>query len=49
VRLLDVDDVELGAVLIFLVKFIEGGNLPPEGRSSVASEDEHDGLHAAEG
>ena len=49
VRLLDVDDVERRAVLILLVKFIEGGNLPPEGRSSVAAEDEHDGLHPAEG
>jgi hypothetical protein len=49
VRFLDVDDVERRAVLVFRVEFVEGGNLPPEGRSSVAAEDEHDGLHPAEG
>lgn len=44
VGLLDVDDVEGGAILVSVEEGIEGGNLPPEGRSSVAAEDEDDGL-----
>ena len=45
--LFDVDDVESGAVAITAVQIVEGGNLPPEGRSSVAAEDQHDGALSA--
>jgi hypothetical protein len=48
-RLADVNDVERRAILVLLVEFIEGGNLPPEGRSGVAAEDEDDRLLAAQG
>src|SRR5438876_2969567 len=37
----DVHHQEPDLALIPLVEFVEGGNLPPEGRSSVAAEDEH--------
>jgi hypothetical protein len=40
----DVDDQETCAVLVFLVELVEGGNLPPEGRSSIAAENQHNGL-----
>ncbi len=43
-RLLNVDDEEIDAVTILAVERVEGGNLPPEGRSSIAPEDQHDGL-----
>lgn len=43
VRFLDVDDVEIGAILVLVIEAVEGGNLPPEGRSCVAAEDEDDG------
>src|SRR5947208_2750173 len=39
-RLGNVDHEELNLVSILLVEFVEGRNLPPEGRSGVASEDE---------
>lgn len=42
-RFLDVDDEELGAIFVLAVEIVEGGNLPPERRSSVAAEDEDDG------
>jgi hypothetical protein len=41
-RLGDVDDEEADLVLILVVKAIESGNLPPEGRSGVTAEDEDD-------
>src|SRR5882724_5592381 len=44
-RLGDVDHQESDAAAVLLVEFIEGGNLPPEGRSSIAAENEDDGLH----
>jgi hypothetical protein len=40
----DVNGVERYVVAVFLVQLVEGGNLPPKGRSSVAAEDEHDRL-----
>jgi hypothetical protein len=40
----DVDDQETRALLVFLVELVEGGNLPPEGRSSIAAENQHDRL-----
>src|SRR5882762_11483993 len=43
-RLGDVDHQESDAAAVLLVEFIEGGNLPPEGRSSIAAENEDDGL-----
>jgi len=48
-RLADVDDQELGAVLVLIVKIVERGNLPAKGRSSVAPEDQHHGPFSAEG
>ena len=48
-RLADVDDEERRVVPVALVHRVEGGNLPPEGRSGVAAEDQDDGLLAAEG
>ena len=36
----NVDDKKRGLISVLLVKFVEGGNLPPERRSSVASENE---------
>ena len=44
VSFLDVDDKEIDLIAVLAVELIEGGNLPPEGRSSVAPEDEHHGL-----
>jgi len=41
--LCDVDHQELNLVSILFVEFIEGRNLPPEGRSGVTSEDEYYG------
>ncbi len=43
-RLGDVDHEERDLTSILLVELVEGRNLPPEGRSSVASKDEHDRL-----
>ena len=47
VRLLDVDDVKSHLILIALIELVEGGNLPPEGRSRVTAEYEHDRFPAA--
>lgn len=38
--LLNIDNEEVGAIFVLAVEIVEGGNLPPEGRSSVAAEDE---------
>lgn len=37
----DVHGVEIGFALILLRQFVEGGNLPPERRSSIASENQN--------
>lgn len=44
VRLADIYDIESDAIFVLLVKLIEGSNLPPKRWSSVASEDEDNGL-----
>jgi len=44
VRFGNVNHLEADAIAILLVKFIQGGNLPPERRSSVAAKYQHDGL-----
>ena len=44
VRFKDVDGVKRDLVPVLLCEFVQGGNLPPKGRSSVAAEDKHDGL-----
>jgi hypothetical protein len=49
VSLLNIDHEEFRPVLVLPIKLVEGGNLPPEGRSGVTAEDEHDRLGAAEG
>jgi hypothetical protein len=43
-RLGDVDDEEGGLFSVLLIELVEGGNLPPERRSSVTTEDKHDRL-----
>jgi hypothetical protein len=43
-RFRDVHHQKRNAILILLVEFVEGRNLPPEWRSGVTSEDQHDGL-----
>ena len=45
----DVDGVKGDFVFVLIVELVEGRNLPPEGRSGVAAEDEDDRLLAAEG
>ena len=44
VSLLDIDDKKIDLIAVLAVELIEGGNLPPKGRSSIAPEDEHHGL-----
>ena len=43
-RLSDVNGQKCDLPLVLLIEMIEGGNLPPERRSSVAPEDEDDRL-----
>lgn len=43
-RFKDVHGIELDLVLILLGQLVQGGNLPPEGRSGIAPEDENDRL-----
>ena len=43
-RLGDIDDQKRNFVLILIVELVEGGNLPPERRSSVAAENHDDRL-----
>jgi hypothetical protein len=44
----DVDRQERDLAVIVVVEFVESGNLPPEGRSSVAAEDEDNWLLGGE-
>jgi len=44
----NVDDQERHAALILIVEAVEGGNLPPEGWSGVAAEDQDDWLLGSE-
>ena len=48
-RFQDVHGVERHPVSVLLVELVEGGNLPPEWRSSVAAEHQHNRLLAPEG
>jgi hypothetical protein len=48
VRFANVNRIELDLIFIFRVQVVEGGNLPPEWRSSVAAKNEDDRLLAAE-
>ena len=43
-RFQDVHHEKSDCIAVLLVQLVEGGNLPPEGRSSVAAEDQHDRL-----
>jgi hypothetical protein len=43
-RFADIDDEEGHVLLILPVQLVQGGNLPPERRSGIASEHEHDRL-----
>ena len=40
-RLGDVDDEKLDSIAEFVVELVECGNLPPEGRSRIAAENQH--------
>jgi hypothetical protein len=40
-RLSDVNNQESNALAILLIELIEGGNLPPERRSSVTAKHQH--------
>jgi hypothetical protein len=44
----DVYGQERNPALVLLVELVEGGNLPPKGRSSVAAKDEHHRLSRGE-
>ena len=41
VRLCDVDNEKRNLVSVLLVELVEGGHLPPERRSGIASKDQH--------
>jgi len=41
VGLKNVDRVKVDFALVLLRQFVQGGNLPPERRSSIAAEDQH--------
>ena len=43
-RLKDIYSVESDPVAVLLGQFVQGGNLPPKGRSRVAAEDQDDRL-----
>jgi hypothetical protein len=43
-RLKDIYSVESDLVAVLLGQFVQGGNLPPKGRSRVAAEDQDDRL-----
>ena len=47
-RLDDVDNQERDLLVVLVIQLVEGGNLPPEGRSSVAAEDEDDRFRCGE-
>lgn len=49
VRFADVHNVEVDPVAVLLVKLVESGNLPPEGRSGITAEDEYHRFIAAQG
>jgi hypothetical protein len=40
----DVDDKKRNLLIVLIVEGVEGGNLPPEWRSSIAAKDQDDGL-----
>jgi hypothetical protein len=48
VRFENVDDEEGDAMAVLIEELVEGGNLPPERRSSVTAEDEHNRLLGSE-
>ena len=40
----NIDDEKCNSIAVLIEKLVEGGNLPPKGRSSVTAEDKHHGL-----
>ena len=44
----DIDGVEIDLALVLIGKLVQGGNLPPKGRSRIAAEDENDWLAGPE-
>jgi hypothetical protein len=42
VRFENIDGIKIDLVLVLLGELIQGGNLPPKGRSSVTAKDQHD-------
>jgi len=49
VRLEDVDGVEVDLAFVLFGELVEGGNLPPEWRSSIGAENEDDRAVLPEG
>jgi hypothetical protein len=47
-RLDNVDNQERDLLVVLIVKLVQGGNLPPEWRSSIAAENEHHGLRSSD-
>jgi hypothetical protein len=47
-RLFYVYDIQSGSILVLRVHFVEGGDLPPKGRSSMTAENQDHRLLAAE-
>ena len=47
-RFKNVDHEERDFAVVVVIELVEGGNLPPEGRSSVAAEDQDDGRASGE-
>lgn len=43
-RFLDINQVEFYLILVLLIEAVKGGNLPPEGRSGITAEDQHNRL-----
>jgi hypothetical protein len=48
-RLDDIDNQEGDVLVVLVIEFVESGNLPPEGRSSIAAEDQYDMLVRRQG
>jgi hypothetical protein len=40
----DIDSVKINLAFVLVRQFVQGGNLPPKGRSSIAAEHQDDRL-----
>ena len=48
-RFQNVHGIKLHAIFVVIVELVKGGNLPPEGRSGVAAEHQHNRLLCGKG